>query len=500
VFVALAWLLLSSTARAQNLADFEKAITEFTLDNGLRFVVLERHGAPVASFHTYADVGSVDDPEGRTGLAHMFEHMAFKGTPGIGSKNYEQERKALDQVEEAMEALRQERDKGPFADEKRQQELQQRFEQAMEEAARFSAAEDFTRLIEENGGSGLNAGTGSDSTQYFYSLPSNRVELWFYLESERFVHPVFRDFYKERSVVREERRMRVDSNPIGKLIESFLATAYVAHPYGRTGIGWDSDIENLTVADAKAFFDAYYAPINLTIAIAGDVDAAKVRQLAETYFGRLRKRPPPPRVRTEEPAQEGERRVEVISAAQPMVLVGYPKPSRYHPDRAAFEVISSVLSGGRTSWFYKELVRDRQIALQAGGFPDFPGDKYTSLFLFYAFPSAGHTVEENEKAMYELIEKLRNEKVDQEALTMVKTKFRADLISDLDNNAGLAQQLASYKASYGDWRQMFRWLDEINAVTADDVQRVARDYFQPQKRTVGYLVQPAAQAETGRSE
>lgn len=172
--------------------------------------------------------------------------------------------------------------------------------------------------------------------------------------------------------------------------------------------------------------------------------------------------------------------------------MGYKKPSKYHADRAVFDVISSVLSGGRTSWFYKELVRDRQIALQAGGFPDFPGDKYTSLFLFYSFPSSGHTVEENEKAMYELIEKLKNEGPDQEALEMVKAKARAGLIAGLDSNDGLASQLASHHAGYGDWRQLFRWLDEINAVTAADVQRVAKEYFTPQNRTVGYLVKPPA--------
>lgn len=479
-------------AAAQNLAEFEKSITEFTLDNGLHFIVLERHDAPVVSFQTYADVGSVDDPKGRTGLAHMFEHMAFKGTPVVGTRDYEKERKALDRVDQATSALEAERRKGHLADAESLKTLRGEVEKAVQEASQLANSEEFSRLVEENGGTGLNAGTATDATFYVMSLPSNRLELWFYLESERFLQPVMRDFYKERDVVREERRMRSESSPLGKLVEVFLAAAYSAHPYGWPGVGWASDIEGLTVDDAQRFFETYYVPSNITIAIVGDVDPERVKGLAEAYFARLPKRPLPRAVETEEPPQEGQRRIEVLSEAQPLVLVGYKKPSKYHADRAVFDVISSVLSGGRTSWFYKELVRDRQIALQAGGFPDFPGDKYTSLFLFYSFPSSGHTVEENEKAMYELIEKLKNEGPDQEALEMVKAKARAGLIAGLDSNDGLASQLASHHAGYGDWRQLFRWLDEINAVTAADVQRVAKEYFTPQNRTVGYLVKPPA--------
>jgi predicted Zn-dependent peptidase len=483
---------LAPAGRAQNLAEFEKSITEFTLGNGLHFIVLERHQAPVVSFQTYANVGSVDDPKGRTGLAHMFEHMAFKGTPVVGTRDYAKERLALDRVDQAMDALEAERRKGQRAGPERLKTLRQEVDKAVQEASQFANSEEFSTLIEESGGTGLNAGTASDATFYVMNLPSNRLELWFYLESERFLHPVFRDFYKERDVVREERRMRTESSPLGKLVEVFLATAYLAHPYGWPGVGWASDVESLTVDDARRFFETYYVPANMTIAIAGDVDSEHVKTLAETYFARLPNRPLPSAVETTEPPQEGERRVQVISQAQPITLVGYKKPSKYHPDRAVFDVISSVLSGGRTSWFYKELVRDRQLALQAGGFPDFPGDKYTSLFLFYAFPSSGHTADENEQAMYELIEKLKADGPDRETLEMVKTKARAGLISGLDSNSGLASQLASYHVGYGDWRQLFRWLDEINAVTAEDVQRVAREYFTPQNRTVGYLVKPPA--------
>ena len=487
--------LLPAYAAAQDLASFEKSVTEFTLGNGLHFIILERHDAPVVSFHTFANAGSVDDPKGQTGLAHMFEHMAFKGTPIIGSTDWAREKVALDAVDEAYEAWLQERHKGIHADEARVSELRKAFQDSIEKAAAFAEGEEFTRLIEQSGGTGLNASTSSDETQYFYSLPSNRAELWFYLESERFLNPVFRDFYKERDVVREERRMRTESSPVGKLIEAFLAASYQAHPYGWPPVGWASDIDNFGVPEAREFFKTYYAPVNLTIAIAGDVDPARMKSLAQAYFGRLEKRPPPPAVLTEEPQQLGERRIEIESQAQPLVVIGFKKPSKLHPDRAVFDVISSILSDGRTSWLYTDLVRDRQIALQAGGFPDFPGSKYTSLFLFYAFPTSGHSVAENEKAMYGLIDKMRNEPVDAETLNRVKAKARANLIGALDSNAGLARQLASNEAGYGDWRQLFRWLDEMNKVTAEDVQRVAREYFKKENRTVAYLVPPSEEPQ-----
>ena len=283
----LLYVVLAPAASAQDLATFEKAVTEFTLDNGMHFIILERHNAPVVSFNTYANVGSADDPSGLTGLAHMFEHMAFKGTPQIGSTDYDKEQRALDAVEQAYDALQAERRKGTRAGEERLTELEAEFDQAVEEAAKLANSNEYTRIIEENGGTGLNAGTSLDATVYFNRLPSNRTELWFYLESERFLRPVFRDFYKERDVVREERRMRTESNPLGRMIEAFLAAAYQAHPYGRPGVGWASDINTLSAGDARRFFERYYGPGNLTVGIAGDVDPKQMKQWAEAYFGRL---------------------------------------------------------------------------------------------------------------------------------------------------------------------------------------------------------------------
>ncbi len=487
----LAAALLPVLLPAQNLKEFEKNVTEFTLSNGLHFIVLERHAAPVVSFHTYVNAGSVDDPKGRTGVAHMFEHVAFKGTPEIGGTNPAAEKLALASVEKAYDALEAEKRKGDKTTEAKVKALSEALDKAMEKAGEYVEPNLYPRIIEENGGVGMNASTSEDSTNYFYNFPANRTELWFYLESARFLKPMFREFYKERSVVREERRMRTESDPQGKLMEALLGTAIMAHPYRIPGVGWASDIENLRVADAKEFYEKYYVPANMTISIAGDVVPAKIKQLAETYFGRLPKKSLPERVITEEPEQAGTRRVEIESPAQPMELIAYHRPDQNDKDDAVFDVIDGVLSSGRTSILYKTLVRDKQIALAAEAEATLPGGKYPGLFMFYLMPNQGHTLPELEKELDTVLDQFKKDKVDTATLARVKTRTRAGLIHQLDSNAGLAQLLASYHVNYGDWRKLFTSIEDIDKVTADDVQRVAKQYFTPQNRTIALTVQPA---------
>ncbi len=481
-FVAAAW--------GQNLPEFEKKVTEFTLANGLHFIVLERHEAPVVSFHTYVDAGSVDDSNGRTGIAHMFEHMAFKGTETIGSKNIVLEKKALANIEAVYDQLEQERRKGTGADEKRMAELQAKLKDAISTANTYVDSELYTRIMEDNGAVGLNASTGVDQTQYFLSYPSNRLELWFLMEADRFRAPVFREFYKERDVVREEKRMRSESSPQGELVDAMLAAAFQGHPYKTSPAGFASDIENYRVEDAKKFRETYYVPGNLTIAIAGDVDPKEARRLAEKYFAPMPKGELPPPVITVEPKQNGERRVEIVSAAQPMLLIGYKRPQNTHPDDPVFDVIDGILSGGRTGTIYKELVEKRKLALAAASASSFPGGKYPNLYLVYALPNAGKTVKELELALGGLIENLKNVPVDETTLKRVKTKVRAGLIRQLASNGGLASQLTFYHVNYGNWRVMFQGVEDIEKVTAADVQRVAQTYFVDKAKTVAYHVKP----------
>lgn len=488
-------LLVPLLAAAQDLEEFEKRVTEFTLSNGMHFIVLERHQAPVVSFYAYVDAGSVNDPGGKTGLAHMFEHMIGKGTSEVGTTDWAAEQAALARVEEAYDALEDEQRKGLRADPDALKRLEANVTDARATANSYVVPNQFPQVVAESGGVGFNAGTGTDSTVYYYSLPANRVELWFNLQSEWFREPVYREFYKERDVVREERRMRVESNPQGMLQEAHIAAAFIAHPY-RTLIGWASDIENLRASDAARFHQSYYVPSNITIGIAGDVDPAWIRELAEKYYGRIPAGSTPPEVITEEPPQQGERRIAIESPARPFLLVTWQRPDQRHPDDPVFDVINSILSSGRTGYLYTDLVRDRQLALAVDAVATFPAAKYPNLFAILALPNAGRTVEENEQAIYENLDRLKNEKVDDEILERVKTKIRASIIRQLDSNLGLATQLAFYHVNYGDWRVLFHAIDIIGKVTADDVQRVARQYFTPKTRTVSYLVSPQSEEES----
>jgi predicted Zn-dependent peptidase len=484
-------LLLCLTAlpamAQETFASVQNRVTEFTLNNGLKFLVLERRQAPVVSFYTYADVGSAQEVKGITGLAHMFEHMAFKGTEKIGTKNYPEERLALQRVDQAFLALQKEKAKTGGGDKATLEKLAADLKAAQDGAGKFVVTNEYSQIIEGAGGKGINASTGMDKTDYFYSLPSNALELWFYLESERFLNPVLREFYKEAGVVREERRMRTENNPIGRLIEEFLATAYKAHPYGEPGVGHMSDLEKFTRIDAEAFFRKYYGPSSLTIAVVGDVDPKQVRQLAEVYFGRIPARDKPEPLRTEEPPQKSSKSVTIHAQAQRMMLIGYHKPSMTHPDHAVYEAISSLLSEGRSSRLHENLVTKKKVAVQAGGFSGFPGEKYPGIFLFYAFTAPGKTNQDVEKEMVVEINRLKDELVSSEELEGVKNRTRASLLRMMSNNPTMGSALASWQVLTGDWRNLFRYLDKINAVKPEDVQRVAKATFRDDNRTTGYL-------------
>jgi len=476
---------LTAAAFAQDLASFEKRTTEKVLPNGLTVVILERPEAPVFSFFTHVDTGSVQDPMGKTGLAHMFEHMAFKGTDKIGTTDYPAEKAALAKVEVTYAAYIAERDKRIDRDEAKLKELEKAWKDAVAGAQKYVKPNEFGEIVEREGGEGMNANTNDDETNYFYSFPSNRLELWAYLESERFLHPVMREFYKERDVVIEERRMRTDSNPVGRLLEQFITTAFQAHPYQRPTVGWMSDLNSFSATDAQAFFDHYYIPSNMVVAVVGDVKASETMPIIEKYFGRLPSRPTPDERTTTEPPQNSERRVILRGVAQPFYLEGYHRPDYRSPDDAVYDAISDLMSNGRTSRLYRALVRDKKIAAFAAGFSGLPGNKYPHLFSFYAVPVPGHTPQELGDAIHAEVDRIKKEDITDEELKMIKTRAKADLIRGLGDNAGLAQQLAIYQSRYGDWRELFRSVDRIDKVTKADIRRVSNATFSENNRTIG---------------
>lgn len=480
-------LVLATPLWAQDLASIEKRVTLHKLPNGLTVVIMQRPEAPVFSFATVVNAGSAQEVPGITGLAHMFEHMAFKGTTKIGTTDYAKEKEALARVEQTYAAYDHARRQVVGHDDAKVAELEKQWKAAVDEAQKYVVPNEFSKIIDREGATGVNAFTASDETVYFYSMPSNRLELWAYLDSERFLHPVFREFYKERDVVTEERRMRTESNPIGRLIEQFLETAFVAHSYRQPTVGWPSDLHSFSATDAAKFFKTYYVPSNMVIAVVGDVTPAEVVPIVDKYFGRLPKEPAPPVNRTIEPPQIAERTVVLHETSQPFYIEGYHRPSATDPDNATYDVLELLMSDGRTSRLYRSLVRDKKIAAAAAGFNGFPGEKYPNLFVVYAVPTPGHTAEEMARPIHDEIAKLQNEDVSADELQSVKTRAKAELIRQLDSNNGLALQLAEYQTIYGDWRELFREVDQIDKVTAADIRRVANALFVPTNRTVGMI-------------
>ncbi len=481
-------------AASPSLAD---RVVEQKLANGLTVLMVERHQTPVVSLNMTFRVGGVNEQIGQTGLAHLYEHMAFKGTRTVGTKSYEKERPILEELfrvgtelEQRQRDLAKRNQEKPASPEERAavERLQKRFTELQEQAGQFVAGNEMALLYQRHGGVGLNASTGKDLTRYMISLPSNRLPLWAALEADRMAHPVLREFYKERGVVMEERRLRNDDSPNGLLFETFTSAAFRAHQYGIPTIGWESDILSLTPADTEAFFKSHYGPDNATIAIVGDINPKEVMALIEQTFGKIPAAPPQPSIVTVEPPQRGERRVEVEFDAEPSVAIGFHKPALGHPDDYVFDVIDAVLTEGLTSRLYVNLVRDQRIAASVNSDSNYPGVRSPNLFVFSATPLAPHTTAEVEAAIYAELERLKTEPVSAKELEKVLNNLDADLVRALRSNGGLASQLALYQTVAEDWRYALKARDKIAAVTPADIQRVAAEYFTKTNRTVATLV------------
>lgn len=467
----------------QDLKSFEERTTVHKLANGWTFILVERPTAPVFAFCTLADVGSAQEVPGITGLAHMFEHMAFKGGPKIGTRDWAAEKKALEAVETAYAAYQTER-LSPRSDPKKAETLLAELRARQQEASSFiDDSGGFDTILAREGANGINATTTADDTRYFYSLPSNKLELFAFLESERFLHPVFREFYQERDVVQEERRMG-ENSPFGRLIDQFQTTAFEAHPYKQPTVGYMSDLQSFTATDAQKFFDTYYAPSNLITAIVGDIEPAAVIPVLEKYFGRIPARPGPQPLRTVEPPQDAEKIVVLENAAQPIYLEGYHKPADTHPDQPVYDAIDDIFSRGRTSRLYRTLVRDKKLAVEAGSFSGYPGTKYPNLWAIFAMPAFGVTNEQVQEVIHAEIARLQNEDVTDEELAKFKTRTKADLFRAMRDSQNLANALATQHRLYGDWRELFRYLDRIDKVTKADIRRVANETFRNNNRTV----------------
>jgi predicted Zn-dependent peptidase len=464
-------------------------VREHTLPNGMQVLLVPRRESPTVATYLRFKVGSVQEHNGITGIAHFLEHMMFKGTRRIGTRDYAAEAPLIERLEQLHADLDAEQAKGLAADRERLTRLKAEIAATTEAQRRYIISNELSDIYERNGGVGVNASTTHDGTQYSVQLPANKLELWAFLESDRIANPVFREFYPERDVVLEERRGRYDTSPVGKLYEVLRAVAYVAHPYRHPILGWASDIARYRPDQVREYFKTYYAPNNAVAVLVGDFDPAEALALITRYFGPIPPQPILPVPITAEPEQRGERRVTVEFDARPQVVIGYHAPAVGHPDTYPLSVLAAILGEGRTSRLYKGLVEGRGIALSANCY--WGAQQHPGLFNILAVPREPRTTAEIERAVYEEIERIVKEPPTERELLRVRNQTDAELIQALDSNAGIAEEVGDAHALTGSWRYLLEARRRLKAVTAADVQRVARQYLIPSKRTVITLVPPA---------
>jgi len=465
--------------------ELQDEIKEFTLENGVRFIVREDHAVPVFSFFTVVRIGSANEVRGITGISHVLEHMAFKGTSVIGTTDIKKEREAMAAEDRAYAALKAERARGADTDPDQLAALEAEFAKARDAARQFVISNQYGQIVESHGGVGLNASTWTDYTEYHYSLPSNRLELWAYLEGSRMADIVLREFYTEKDgPVTEERRMRVDDSPMGKLfMEQFQNLAFEANGYHHSTIGYMSDLNTMTRQDAQEYYDRHYIGPNITVAVVGDVAAADVEKYARKYFAKI-PTGTPEFMETIEPEQLGEKRLVVKQDAQPLLLIGYKIEGINHPDWPVYQAIADILGQGRTSRLYAEAVKKQQKAVQCAAFAGYPGLRYRTLLTVLGVPAKDVTAAELETIALAEIQRLVDEGATADELAGVKRRARADFLRGLEGNNGLASQLAMTQAMSGDWRDLFTEVARLEAVTLEDIQRVAAQIFTEQNRTV----------------
>jgi len=563
--LVLAFAVLLCALQAPSSAEtLEEKVREFTLDNGMTFLVVERHEAPVAFMATLFNVGSANERPNITGISHLLEHMMFKGTEMMGTTDYKKDRKYIERTDELGERTIELRKRigewrferfedfaaqiiENFTEEEQervgtsvpaQNELLVEKIEAMdplpdslisvprliedEDANYLNLYKDYRtawgeimRLLDEereimvkeelwetymnNGSRFLNAGTSNDFTVYFVYLPSNRLELFMVMESDRMESPVFREFWSERDVVMEERRLS-ENDPDDALDEAFNSVAFTASPYNWPVLGWMSDLQTIDRKELEAYHRIYYAPNNATVIIVGDVAVDQVKKLAEKYYGKIPAQTPPPPVETREPEQQGERRVVVEHTANPKLMIGYHKPTFGHPDAPVFEVLQQILAGGRTSRLYRTVYEEKELTMEPPRVYTGPGDRYDNLLVVSAVPQQPHTLEEVENAIFEELDRLKTEPVSERELQRVKNQVDASQIRQMGSNIGIAFTIGMGHLYLGDYRRIFDYYDQINEVTADDLMRVADTYLTEKNRTVGHRVKIEEEGTGGEAE
>ncbi len=464
---------------ASALSDMSAKVQFFTLKNGLRVVMYNRGTAPVFSGAVVVRVGGSDELPGQTGISHMFEHMAFKGTKTVGTTDFAQERKLLDRVEEISAASSSGNALSP--DQKKE------WEALHTQLKKVWQNDDFTARYDRQGAQGQNATTDKEFTKYFVNLPRSAFEFWCRMEADRLINPVMRQFYQERDVVQEERRMRYEDDPAGKLYELLLGVAYQRHPYRAPVIGYDRDIQGLTAARLDEFRRRFYVPSNMVVSIVGRVDPTEDIKVVEQYFGELPAAPTPSReyIINESP-QEGERRVTLSTTAAPQVMIAYNKKSYPHPDDPALSLMTEILSGGKVSPLYTELVKKRQL-ISGISSDEGPGVAYPNLVMFIAPVKSPHSTDEVIDAFDAVVAKFKRTGATQEQLDIAKRSIGMQYLDHLRSNQSLALDFASSELVYGSWRASVEWYDKVMNTSLAEVKRVTEQYLVDNQRTIGTI-------------
>ncbi len=483
----LIFLLLGSFFVVQTVfgATLEEKVREHVFSNGLELLVVERHESPTFAAYITIKVGAVNETSRIRGVAHVLEHMLFKGTKTIGTKDWRKERPIQDEIERVGSRLDELKNR-PGADPEEIARLRERLAELQSEQKEFIVKDEFSRIYSEHGGVGFNAFTSKDLTSYLISLPSNKLELWASVESDRMQNAVLREFYTEREVVMEERRRSYETQPSGLLYENLIATAFTMHPYRNPIIGWMSDLENLTLEETRDFFHNYYAPVNTVIALVGDIDFEEAVRVVNNYFGGIPPGTPVPEVAAVEPEQRGEKRIAIAFDAEPQLAIGYHKPTLPSREDYVFDLIDLMLSQGRTSRLYKSLVLEKEIATSISTYGA-PGSRYPNLFVISAVPRHPHTPAEVEEAIYAELNRLAREPVAPEELEKARNRLRLDRLRHLKENNGLARMLTYYQTIAGDWRYLVNYDEVVSTIAPEEIMEVAGRYFRPENRTVTIL-------------
>lgn len=463
-------------------------VVSYTLKNGLKLLILEKKFVPTVSFAMTVRVGNVDCRSGKTGLAHVFEHMAFKGTQVMNTSDYQKEKVVLVRIEETAKKMIAEESLGAMADPQKVKQLKKELSDLEKAADAYAVNAEFTSTFEKIGANGLNAYTTVDETVFHLSLPADRLEAWMVMESDRFKNPVLREFYKERSVIMEE-RLRAEADPGNVLFENLSAAAFMAHPYKNPTLGWMDDLKKLSRTDAEEFYARYYVPNNATLAVVGDVKPAEVIRLAEKYFSDWKSKELPSSAYTVEPEQKAEKRVNIFFNANPSFDMGFHNAGENHPDTPALIMLSEVLSNGKTGRFYHNLVEGKQLALYAGSYHAI-ASRYPSLFLIAAAPKAPHTSAELEAAIWEELDAVKRTPPTPWEMEKILNNYEADMIRGLEGNMELAKSLSRDDRIMGDWKYNWKLLEQLKKVSPADVSKAAEKYLKRANYTIVAITQP----------